>query len=525
LVRRVRAWLRESPGASIVSVSQNDHAGACECRRCADIDAREGSHAGSVLDLANHVAREIEAEYPHVAVDTLAYQYTRKAPRRLRPRHNVIVRLCSIECNFARPLTDRTNASFARDLRDWSRLTRRLYVWDYTTDFSHYLLPFPNWHHLGANVRFYHRNGVRGLFEQGAYQSHSCEMSELRPWVLAQLLWNPYQDDRKLIREFLEAYYGAAAPHIERWFRLIERAAKPYYVGIGHPDASPFLRFATLAECERIWREAEAAVAADPDRLWRVRQARLIPRYLWLSQWVGLQRECRQEGAIWPVEQLRAGAAAAWLSVVTGQGPAGWAPMTTMRESGQAPAAFVASLGPDPDEAESRPAKRLASVPVGDLVAPASRWHREVYVQDDRAIVFREPVCARPMEDAGASDGVVIRMVAGAEGARGAIEIHGADLPKAVRPGRYELYYEVRADVAPGAPASAEAFQMRVHDPIAGLYTADRIVSVGELKPGYARYLAGIVGIHQYVRIWMGHARAPAVRSVLFDRLILVRER
>ena len=90
---------------------------------------------------------------------------------------------------------------FARDIRDWHRLTDRLYIWDYTTDFSHYLLPFPNYYVLGPNVRLFHQNGVVGLFEQGAYQSFSGEMSEMRAWVLAQLLWNPYQDDRKLVRE------------------------------------------------------------------------------------------------------------------------------------------------------------------------------------------------------------------------------------------------------------------------------------------------------------------------------------
>ena len=295
IVQRVKEWLRESPGVNIISVSQNDHGGACECPRCAEVDEREGSHAGSLLELVNYVAEQIEPEFPTVQVDTLAYQYTRKAPKTLRPRHNVIIRLCSIECNFAQPLTHESNRSFAQDIRDWHRLTDRLYVWDYTTDFSHYLLPFPNWDVLGPNVRFFHTNGVVGLFEQGAYQSFSNEMSEMRAWVLAQLLWNPYQDDRKLIHEFLEAYYGPrSASYIRDYFDLVSKKAQPFYVGIGHPDASPYLRFSTLAAAERLWQRAEDAARGNPDRLWRVRQARLSIGYMWLSQWVGLRRECRR---------------------------------------------------------------------------------------------------------------------------------------------------------------------------------------------------------------------------------------
>lgn len=48
------------------------------------------------------------------AIDTLAYQYTRPAPKKTVPRSNVIIRLCSIECNFALPFSDPSNAPFQK---------------------------------------------------------------------------------------------------------------------------------------------------------------------------------------------------------------------------------------------------------------------------------------------------------------------------------------------------------------------------------------------------------------------------
>src|SRR5262249_25012705 len=151
IVQRVKEWLRESPEARIISVSQNDWYRPCECPNCKAVDDREGTHAGTMLELANYVAEKIAPEFPQVAVDTLAYQYTRKAPKTIRPRPNVIVRLCSIECNFAQPLEDPSNAAFADDIRNWSKLSDRLYIWDYTTNFSHYAAPHPNWFSLGPN--------------------------------------------------------------------------------------------------------------------------------------------------------------------------------------------------------------------------------------------------------------------------------------------------------------------------------------------------------------------------------------
>lgn len=522
VVERVKVWLRESPDAKIVSVSQNDHAGACECERCTAVDEREGTPAGSLLELVNYVAEKIEPEFPNVLVDTLAYQYTRKAPKTLRPRQNVIIRLCSIECNFAKPLTDSSNELFARDIRDWHRLTDRLYVWDYTTDFSHYLLPFPNYYVLGPNVRFFHENGVVGLFEQGAYQSFSGEMSELRAWVLAQLLWNPYQDDRKLIREFVEAYYGKpSAPFILKHLGFISKAAQPYYVGIGHPDASPYLRFPTLVKAERLWQQAEDAARRNPDYLWRVRQARLPIGYLWLSQWVGLQRECRELGAKWPINPSRKDYAAQWLAAVNEPGPACWSPMTVMRESGQKPADFAAEVSTDPDESFDEPAKRHPTATLPDGLPPAER-KSAITVQDDRAIVFREGTCARQVADAAASDGVAIEMVASPSGARGAMEIHGGRLPAAFKPGRYKVFYVVRAELADPTKSGAPVFSARVHDGPTGKYIAERAVKVSEISPGYRTYLVGTMELGRYTRLWMGHSHDDAVKTVWFDRVILV---
>ena len=157
VVQRVKEWLREAPDASIISVTQNDWYGACECAQCKALDEAEGSPAGSMLAFVNYIAEKIESDFPHVAVDTFAYQYTRKPPRTIQPRPNVIVRLCSIECNFREPLDHPSNASFLADLEGWSRICKRLYVWDYTTDFKNYVNPHPNWFVLGPNERLFHK--------------------------------------------------------------------------------------------------------------------------------------------------------------------------------------------------------------------------------------------------------------------------------------------------------------------------------------------------------------------------------
>ena len=347
VVDRVKQWLRESPEARIVSVSQNDWYGACECEQCKALDDAEGSQAGTMIEFVNFVAERIEKEFPQVAVDTLAYQYTRKPPLTLRPRPNVIVRLCSIECNFREPLEAPVNAKFADDIRGWAKICNRLYLWDYTTDFAHYLQPHPNWQVLGPNVRFFAAHNVLGLFEQGAYQSHGSEFSELRAWVLAQLLWNPSRDDRALIEEFLAGYYGQAAAAIRRYLDLMLGASAGWNLSCFSRTETPFHDFKTLAAAEALWREAEQAVAGDPEVLVRVQRGRMWLGYVWLSLWEKLRKESVDAGQPWPLTASRREFAGDWLKLAQGEAGKPWTKVTHVNESGLTPEKFVERFAQD----------------------------------------------------------------------------------------------------------------------------------------------------------------------------------
>jgi hypothetical protein len=353
VVERVKQWLRESPEAGILSVSQNDWHGACECADCKALDDAEGSRAGSLLAFVNYVAEKIEPEFPHVAIDTLAYQYTRKPPKSIKPRPNVIVRLCSIECNFREPLDNPVNATFAADIKGWAKMCQRLYIWDYTTDFAHYVQPHPNWFTLGPNLRFFQEHNVRGVFEQGAYQSHGSEMAELRGWVLAQLLWNPRADDRALINEFLEGYYGPdAAPHLRKYLELMYEGSKGHNLTCYSGTDAPFLRFPKLAQAEQLWRQAETAAAQNADYLTRVRVGHLPLGYVWLSRWSALRKQCQESSATWPLPESRKAAAADWGSVAKGQPNAPWTKIALLNEGGLTLDKFIGRFAEDPAEAK-----------------------------------------------------------------------------------------------------------------------------------------------------------------------------
>ena len=128
MAQQVLDYLKAHPEANIVSVSQNDTDNHCRCAACRKLEEEEGSPAGPLLHFVNYVAAAVAKEYPNVAIDTLAYQYTRKPPLHVKPLPNVVVRLCSIECDFAQPLTAPSNQKFADDIVGWSKVCQRLYI-------------------------------------------------------------------------------------------------------------------------------------------------------------------------------------------------------------------------------------------------------------------------------------------------------------------------------------------------------------------------------------------------------------
>jgi hypothetical protein len=305
LIKNLKVRLRNNPAATIASVSQNDWHGNCKCSKCAAIEKEEGSPAGLMLRFVNSVAEDIEEEFPNVAISTLAYQYTRKPPQITKPRLNVIVRLCSIECSFSKPLSNERNKKFRDDIVGWSKICNRLYIWDYTTNFRHYIMPHPNLLVLGPNVKFFVDHNVKGLFEQGAYTSNGAEMAELRAWVLAKLLWNPALDGRKLIDEFIAGYYGPAGPHIKDYLQITHDAveASGDHLGCFSQHTAKFLSFDTLSKGWEKLKAAEAAVMDNPDLRFRVQVAQMPIMYTFIMRWDEMRKACRTAGTNWTMEE------------------------------------------------------------------------------------------------------------------------------------------------------------------------------------------------------------------------------
>ncbi len=285
----LNAWMDSEPSVHIFALAQNDAEQYCECPACKKIMEEEGSPAGLYISFVNKVAEKVEQKHPENYVSTLAYTFTEKPPKTVRPRENVIVQLCPIYMCDSHPFTECSKPEtkqFAETLAGWSRLTDHIFVWHYSADVSSYLAPFPNFRNFTFAINKYSKSGVKGIFLLGANMSKGSSYSELRAWVMARMLWYPDADPDSLVNEWMQAIYGPAFPQMRAAFdyEYAQFTAPDRHLWIFDMPTKERWHPAVIASLDSIYGEAEKSAAPDSTALLHIRKEHLSTRYVQLFQ-------------------------------------------------------------------------------------------------------------------------------------------------------------------------------------------------------------------------------------------------
>lgn len=280
VIKKIGEDMLRQPNRKVWSVSQNDNFSYCQCDHCKKIIEAEKSASGPIINFVNQVAEK----FPDKIISTLAYEYSRKAPEKLKPLKNVQVMLCTIELNRSKSIdTDSTSVSFLNDLNEWGKICNHIYLWDYTVDFDHSYSPFPNLHTLQPNIQLFVRNNVKEHFQQSNTET-GHEFSELKSYLIAKLLWNPDADVSKVIEEFTNGFYGPAGIWIRKYiYHLQNEIVKSgELLDIYGPPTNyqnTFLSFNNVKSYNSYFDEAEKSVINNPDFLLHVQIARMSLQY------------------------------------------------------------------------------------------------------------------------------------------------------------------------------------------------------------------------------------------------------
>ena len=274
LVTDLRKRINENPKAKYWSVSQNDNDKYCQCGPCTKLNKKYGNvPSGSIVWFTNKVARE----FPDKIISTLAYWYTRVAPKNIEIEPNVNIMLCNIESTREKPVFD-TDPAFTKDLQDWGKMSKDILIWDYNIQFANPISPFPNLHTIGPNIKFYRENNVNALFMQAT--GNKAELGQLRSYLISKLMWDPDADDNEIIDEFLGGYYGPAAEYMREYIdrmreALTETPFRLFIFGDPRDAINNYLSAEKISLYHSIFDKAEKSVRDNSQLLKRVQDARL----------------------------------------------------------------------------------------------------------------------------------------------------------------------------------------------------------------------------------------------------------
>ncbi len=217
----IEKWIQENPQCRIFTIAQNDGFGACQCANCLKVNEENGGHrSGAIIRFMNAVGERIEKKYPHVSLLTDAYLYSQIAPTKEKARKNILVCVTTYGARSATPYVMDKKKTFIKQLEDWKNVCDYRYIYDYDTRFDNYVYPHPNWFVPEQNFRVFRDLGFKGIYRQsGPYQC--SEMAQLRAYVSGRLMWNPDLDQKTLMTEFCNGYYGAAGPYVMKYLESI----------------------------------------------------------------------------------------------------------------------------------------------------------------------------------------------------------------------------------------------------------------------------------------------------------------
>lgn len=292
VLNKLTKWIEENKDCICFSVAQDEWMGhfikmACECDKCKEIDEKHGSQSASIIKFVNRLEEDIKKKYPKVLLHTFAYQYSRKPPKDLIPNENVIVRLTNIECSWGKSIEEGAkedpngrNGLFLKDLEGWSKITNRLYIWDYCVNYRNYLLPFPCIRSMYKNIMLYKKLNVKGILMEGNFSfGGGGYLDELKAYLTSRLITFDERSLDEIIKEFCDGYYQNASEYVIEYLNLFEDNIKGNIWLYDDSDHEMFTDELVEKAKEII---TKALNAVDKDSIYYMHVEKLYLSYLYL---------------------------------------------------------------------------------------------------------------------------------------------------------------------------------------------------------------------------------------------------
>ncbi len=240
------------------------------------IDSTTGSpdFIEPLIVMANDLLEQLTPEYPNLHLGLFLYSWHAGFPTRVKPHPHLTIDIADISYSRYHGLSSpysKTRPYYKRILEQWGELFRKqgntMIFRGYNWNLANNLLPYTKLKIWGEDYPFYHALGVIG-----AYTEYSREWAITGPsdYLEAELLWDVTQDYRDVLKDYCRKAFGAAAPEMEAYYRMLAKHQEEAGMEAGSYWATPFLfdrAFLARAEAFFIAAAERELTGAQQERL------------------------------------------------------------------------------------------------------------------------------------------------------------------------------------------------------------------------------------------------------------------
>ena len=223
----IREFFDKHSKEYVFNISPNDGGGFCECADCLALndsstctvgDMYLPCVSGQIFTFANTIAKELKKSHPDHYLIILAYNQYLDPPKidGFKLDDNVIIQFC-LHCDFDHDTKWRSKT--IKILKKWSVLANVKAVYEYLVWRGNAELPRPLISLMPGALKLYHENGIELFFSQ-FYDDFGP--SGLNYYLAAKLLWNINSDPDKIINDYYDRCFGAAAQLMKQYYDLLD---------------------------------------------------------------------------------------------------------------------------------------------------------------------------------------------------------------------------------------------------------------------------------------------------------------
>ena len=280
--------------------------GWCECAECRKLDGKDTTAEGlqnvstRFQKTVRTIAEMVYEKYPNADLSVWAYSAYRQLPTGVTIHPKMKLQFCLHGRCYGHSLDDPNcprNVRLYKLFREWLKVSPKdVFTYEYFMSTHGYYCCEETVQ--APDLRLYKKLGLSGYKEEGLFPDSKFTSSRKHEnradwmpsnwqwaYVTAKLLWDPEQDESKLLDEAESLYYGKAYPAMKKYSALRRKlwSGTPQCMGYPHGDTRTAYVLNAPEAAEQLTRlldEADKLAAGD-----KVLQYRLANDRRWLTEY------------------------------------------------------------------------------------------------------------------------------------------------------------------------------------------------------------------------------------------------